>query len=329
MEFKTNSGVWGTMFGVPYVVADNFLKLATGEQLKVLLYILRCSGRTVSPEEIAMNTGVSPAQAEEAVMFWQQVNVLSAGATMTSIMSPPADNKTIITETINAQPVNEKQMPAPVQPEQRRKDMNPSEIAAVIKSSTEIAELFKVAESMLGTLNHKMQDSLIWICQQLSMKNEVLLTLLCYCSESSKTDPNYIEKVASDWIERGICDLAAAQEEVERLNRSKTYTGMVMKAFEMKRNPTTKQKEFIDQWQSVGYSMELIRYAYEKTIEKIDKLSFDYINKILLSWNESGFRSLQDVQNSENEYRKKRKNDSSGSDSDFDVEKYKFVINNF
>ena len=41
MEFKVNCGIWGTMFGVPSIVADNFLKLATGGQIKVLLYLLR------------------------------------------------------------------------------------------------------------------------------------------------------------------------------------------------------------------------------------------------------------------------------------------------
>ena len=56
LDFTTNSGVRGTMFGVPHVVADNFLKLASGKQIKVLLYILRCSGRTVSDEEISRNT---------------------------------------------------------------------------------------------------------------------------------------------------------------------------------------------------------------------------------------------------------------------------------
>ena len=93
MEFKANCGVWGTMFGVPCVVADNFLKLATGEQIKVLLYLLRASGRTVSTEEIAANTGVTTQQAEEAVLFWQQVNVLSSDNSISvpqSIMTPPA-----------------------------------------------------------------------------------------------------------------------------------------------------------------------------------------------------------------------------------------------
>lgn len=78
MEFKTNSGIWGTMFGVPCIVADNFLKLASDGQIKVLLYILRCSGRAVSAEEISVNTGVAPEQAADAVMFWQQANVLTS-----------------------------------------------------------------------------------------------------------------------------------------------------------------------------------------------------------------------------------------------------------
>lgn len=70
MEFKVNSGVWGTMFGVPAIVADNFLKLASAEQIKVLLYVLRHSGNMCSDEEIAVNTGTTPAQVVDAMLFW-------------------------------------------------------------------------------------------------------------------------------------------------------------------------------------------------------------------------------------------------------------------
>ena len=41
-------------------------------------------------------------------------------------------------------------------------------------------------------------------------------------------------------------------------------------------------------------------------IEQINKLSFDYINKILLSWRDSGFATVKDVQNAENDYKKKK-----------------------
>ena len=68
MELKVNSGVWGTMFGVPCIVADNLLKLATGEQLKVLLFMLRNSGRKLSDEEISINTGVPVMQVQDCIL---------------------------------------------------------------------------------------------------------------------------------------------------------------------------------------------------------------------------------------------------------------------
>ena len=78
MEFKANCGIWGTMFGVPCIVADNFLKLASGQQIKVLLYLLRNSGKDCTAEEVASGTGSTVQEVNEAVAFWEQVNVFSA-----------------------------------------------------------------------------------------------------------------------------------------------------------------------------------------------------------------------------------------------------------
>ena len=42
--------------------------------------------------------------------------------------------------------------------------------------------------------------------------------------------------------------------------------------FELRQNPTTNQQKFISQWQTDGYSTALIHYAYEKTVEQINKV---------------------------------------------------------
>ena len=86
----------------------------------------------------------------------------------------------------------------------------------------------------------------------------------------------------------------------------------------------------IEQWKNYGFSIDLIRYAYEKTVERIDKLSFDYINKILLSWRDSGFTTVQEVHNAESDYNRQKKSSASkkGND-DSDFEKYESVINKF
>lgn len=329
MEFTTNSGVWGAMFGVPHVVADNFLKLASGNQLKVLLYILRCSGRMLSDEEISRNTGVSAQEVADSVLFWQQVNVLIGG----SQNAVPVQSAVTTAET--SQPV---QIPRtqPTQPDivpspapRQKQELKSSEISDILNSSPDISELFQNVECYLGPLNHTHQNSLIWMYNYLGLKKEVIIILLQYCIGIKKTNFSYIEKIAVSWSENEINSLEAAQEEVERLTRFSDFTGMIMKKFEMPRRPTTKQAEFISQWQNEGFSMELIGYAYEKTIEQINKLSFEYINKILLSWKENGFTTIRHVKDAEMSYKNNKKTTRNASSAPSDVDKYNVVINKF
>ena len=322
VELKVNCGIWGTMFGVPHIVADNFLKLATGDQLKVLIYCLRCSGKSCSTEEISRNTGVSVNDVADSIMFWQQANVLTTNdsvpdSTVHQTIFNAAD------QTQNCESNNE----SPSVRQRQKQTFQPSEISEILNSSKDISELFKVAESALGTLGHTMQNSLIWIHEYLGLKKEVIITLLFYCLKIGKTNSSYIEKIACSWSENEINTLSAAEEEVNRLTLMSDYVGKVMKAFEMNRRPTTKQTEFIEKWREAGFGTELLRYAYEKTVEQIDKLSFDYINKILLSWRESGFTSVKDVNDAENNYKHKKNSSKNNDSNDPDIEKYNIVIN--
>ena len=331
MEFKVNCGIWGAMFGVPSIVADNFLKLASGEQIKVLLYLLRCSGKMCSSEEISANTGVTVQDAEDAVLFWQQANVLSPQAMGMSqnvspvMMQPPAQQRPQEQEIKPAQPVQPKAAePVP----DHKLNLSGSEIAEIMNDSQDIKELFKITETILGPLKNGQMNSIIWMYDHLGLKKEVIITLLSYCASIEKTNTAYVEKIASVWAENDINSMSAAQDEIQKLSASRDYISGIMRAFEMTRRPTAKQAEFIDQWKNAGFNIELIHYAYEKTIEQINKLSFDYINKILLSWRDSGFTSVQDVKNAESDFRKKKKNVPAKSvQADPDIEEYESVIN--
>lgn len=326
MEFKTNSGIWGTMFGVPCIVADNFLKLADEAQIKVLLYLLRNSDRTVSAEDISANTGVSVQQVGDAVLFWQQVNVLSQDASfITSVAPTPI--QPLIEQPAAAEIPQPKPISQPVSNVPPKKSMiSPSEISAIVTKDQNIAELFKIAESLLGTLNHAMQNSLIWMFNYLGLKKEVILILLSNCIDINKTNPSYIEKIASEWAEKEINTLEAATSELEKINNSRIFISEIKRIFELRQNPTANQQKFISQWHSAGFSIDLIHLAYEKTVEQINKVSFEYINKILMSWKENGYKTPDDVYNAESEYKKKRRNEASADG--FNADKYKMFINN-
>ncbi len=320
MDYKANCGVWGTMFGVPCIVADNLLRLASGEQIKVLLFILRNSGKSVASEEIAAAVGVSPAQAEEAVLFWQQVNVLSpeGQAAPHPMMSPPAQT---------VKPV-QSESPTKIAPPPKKPDYQPSVISQMMKENPDISDVFKITEQILGKLNHSMQNSLIWMYNYLGLKQEVIVTLVNYHAMIGKASVDRIEKTAERWAKMEINSLAAAQDEVERMNALNSFTGEIKRMFEMNHAPTTKQQEFIESWQRAGYGTPLIHLAYERTLEQINKLSFEYINKILISWGESSYKTPDDVKAGEEKFRKGRKNDAKGNSDGFDPEKYKAFINN-
>lgn len=332
MDYKVSSGIWGTMFGVPAIVADNFLKLATEDQIKVLIYILRNSGRSCTDGEISENTGVPVQQISDSIAFWQQVNVLTSEKNTIiqpqnmGIMTSQSD---VVAETQKTEQISSAQK-VKIEPSARKQNLKPSEISLLMQDSADISQLLKMAESIMGILGHTQQNSLIWMYSYLGLKIEVIITLLSYCVSIEKNNFSYIEKIAASWSENEINTLDAAQEEVTRMRNSRDYVGQLMKIFEMKRKPTAKQLEIADQWRKIGFSMELIHYAYEKTIEQIDKLSFEYINKILLSWRDSGYASVSDVKNSESEYRKKQANSKSSKEyDDFDIKKYEQFINNF
>ena len=333
MEYKVNCGIWGAMFGVPIIVADNFLKLATGDQIKVLLYLLRCSGKICSSEEISTNTGVTVQVAEDAVLFWQQANVITpqgaiSQANSNPLMIQPTQNETYDAENNASSQSIPKQTPAKVP--DHKINLSGGEIAEIMKGSQDIRDLFKVAETIIGTLKNSQMNSIIWMYDHLGLKKEVIIILLTYCASIEKTNTAYVEKIASAWSENDINTMEAAQDEIQKRNAAKDYVLSIMKKFEMNRRPTTKQTEFIEQWKNAGFNIELIHYAYEKTIEQINKLSFDYINKILLSWRDSGFMTVQDVKNSENDFKKNKKGSSSKKDiKDADMEEYESIINQF
>ena len=79
------------------------------------------------------------------------------------------------------------------------------------------------------------------------------------------------------------------------MEHRRSFTGHIQKAFEMHRKPTPKQQEYIDLWQDRKIPLDLITYAYEKTLESIDKLSFPYLDSILTRWMNAGYRTRTDV----------------------------------
>ena len=331
MEFKANCGIWGTMFGVPCIVADNFLKLASGQQIKVLLYLLRNSGKDCTAEEVASGTGSTVQEVNEAVAFWEQVNVFSATnpdrtAQETSVPAAfpmTAPGKAVIPAAEQTEPAEK-----PKNMKHQKQNLNPQEISKRLADSPDIAALKDAVENLLVGLNHTRLNSLIWMYDYLGLKTEVIYTLIKYCYDIGKTNQGYIDSIASNWAENDINTLKDAQEKVTEMLASHDFCKRIAKTFCMARNLTSNEREIADKWQLNGYSFELIEYAYELTVEKIEKPSFKYIDAILERWKQDGLTTVSEVKNNSASYRKNRSSAGKKED-DFNADEYSVIVNRF
>lgn len=345
MEYIVNLENWNSVFAVPSSVVDNYIKLASGAALKVLLYMLKNNNQPFNLSYIAQALGLSEENVEEAFCFWEQVGVLSKpnsnGDTelpnAQNAMPLPVANAINLVNSPNAIPspvvnavntvlatTNVSDATNPVDTEivdaenskkftQRSSSgfpISPSEISKKLETSQDIKALFSMAEISLGNmLTYTEQRSMVWIYEYVGLKADVILMLLEYCVSIEKTNMHYLETIAISWQENDINTLESAQVEIKRLQESSSFYSKVSRVLGLERKPTSKQREIINTWMEKGYSLDLIEYAYEKTIDNIDKRSFPYINRILEDWYANGLitRNKIDESNSSNPKAKKYK----------------------
>ena len=286
--------------------------------LKVLLYILRNNGKKLASDEAACALNLNINQIEEAFIFWENANILKR------------DEKPLISSSVS-EPVSEEKIAAPVKkssiPSGTGYSLKPSEIAQRVENSEDVRVMFNMAEASFGRpLNHTEQRSFIWMHDYLGLSADVLITIAAYCISIEKGSIKYIETLASDWSEKGINTLELVQDEIKAQEEKNTFNGRIMKAFGMTRRPTAKQQELIDSWKKKGYSLELIEYAYEKTIEAIDKLNFPYINKVLENWYSQGLITKAKIDGGNNKRNARTERESEHS---YDLNELKSFVNNF
>ncbi|MBR4201772.1 MAG: DnaD domain protein [Oscillospiraceae bacterium] len=297
-------------FSVPVTVAEHLLGLASHSQLKVLLYLLCHADEPLSSAQVAQSCKVSEDAVEEAVSFWQDANVLLSAPQQPAVHltdSAPEQSAAAVIP-LPQPPVQPAAVPR-VRSSSSNLAMMPSEIAARIQENRNLAEMFRAAEQLAGRpLNNTESKSLIWMHEYLGLAPDLILMLAAFCVEHDCFQVRYMEQIAVEWQERGVMTHKAVAADIRRRTEARTFTGKIMKLFEMQRRPTSMQQKYIDGWQSLGLSMELIEMAYEKTLNKKgSKLSFSYLDGILQKWAAAGIRTPDDVQREDAQFYAKKK----------------------
>jgi DnaD/phage-associated family protein len=323
MNHKLNLGAWNSVFAVPAAVVDNYIKLAGGNNLKVLLFILRNAGDEILTDEVSAKTGVSTEDVKDALLFWEQTGLFAV--TQNELLPAPAnkyqaEHERIVSKLNKIEAECRPHAEARISLE-REPRFPPKEIAHAVRSDKSMDFLFKECERIFGRpLRHNEQNSLMIITDDVGIPAECALMLVEYCASCGKATPAYMRRLAKDWHERGVLSISKAEDEIKILRELGSFEGRLKRLLEVGRAFSDKEKEMIRRWSANNYDEEIIYAAYQMTLDGAGQLSFPYMNKILENLEKDGIRSKAQIEESQKNY-KKNKQRSDDTKSSFDLEK--------
>ncbi|MBQ5317679.1 MAG: DnaD domain protein [Oscillospiraceae bacterium] len=300
MNYKINWDGANGVFAVPDSVAES-LKLANGKAVKVILYILKNKITDINCKSIASAIGVSEEDVEDAVSFWQQVGVIY------QVGSQPVE---AVKTTLNIQPAIVSEISNERAKEKATKMLSPTEIAERAEKNDEIKFLFNAAEATLGkVLTYTEQRTIIWLYEYYSIAPDILMMIMDFAVSQKKASIGFIEKIATTWHDNGITTHEQAEREIRQLQNFYSLSGQITSRLELNRTLTPTERKFVNDWAAKNIPIELIIFAYEKTIDSIGKVKFSYMNSILNDWYNKGCATPNDVKSIESSRSISLKND--------------------
>lgn len=306
MAISINLGAWGSVFAVPACIADEHIKIASELQLKVILYLLRNSGKSPDYADISEALGANAEDVKDSVDFWVDRGVLCKDG---DELSPAAGS---LKSPEQVQPITEK--PVRVQPVRAAKpDIYTA--AQRVSADEKLQALLAEAELALSKpLSSGDTATIVMLYDTCGMPAEVVIMLVNYCVSVGKGNMRTIERIGVQWADSGVNSIEAAENRILQIKRSNANWSVVRAAFGLKNvgSPTKKQLEYGDLW--VGqwhFSEEMLTAAYEACVDSLGKLSMSYINKILQRWNNAGIYTVKDISKLDSRKPSRKKSDAS------------------
>ncbi len=319
--FTLNPSYYGSVFVTPKIIVEKYIKMASFCALKSLLWILNNQGGNFSVEEIAKAVGSSQADTKEAVEYWVNEGILIRNGDSTPVPSPTVSDSHLKKEEVKAEKKPAAEVKdKPSAPEIKLVRPTYEQVSQRIAEDDNIAGLLNQAQIMLGkSLGFNNQSAFIQMYDDYGLSVEVILTLIQYCINIGKKSTAYMLSVAKIFYEKDIDTLEKANEFIDRNKKvMKIYEEFCQFTGISAPTPTPKQTDYFLSWDDMGLSVEMMVLAYNETIDRKGKINFNYTNKILENWHESGYKTPEDVENAREAYKKQKQGTSERS---YDINK--------
>lgn len=220
--------------------------------------------------------------------------------------------------------------PAKLRPRDELPHYTTEQLATILETHEETAAWLSECQRIFGKMfNTHEVNTILGFVDYLGLDWEYVLCLLAYyvsvrerrgMSKSIKGT----ETMAYDFYNRGIQTVETLQEEIHRLEVYNETEGKLRTLFGMgERSLTPKEKKCFSTWlYEFGYGMDVIRLAYDVTVDAKGSPNISYMNSVLANWNRDDLRTPEAIKAADEAHRaigaskndgKKRKPEPAGS----------------
>ncbi len=271
--------------------------------LKVLLYAAACEadGKEIEVCKAARALMISDGEVNSSLKFWYGAGVMKKiQAPVQAEEEKPEEKKKAVRRR--------------ALPEKRTASFTANELCEIAEMNEEFKTLVDMAQQTAGWIfNNSEIEIIASLYSNLMLSAEYILALIGYYVGHREKPLRYLEKVAYSFIDEGVDTAEALEEKLRWLERFEGASGKVRTMFGLGgRDFSEKEISYIADWfEKYKVSDELLKAAYDITVNNTGKASFSYINSVLKNWHEEGIKTLKDIDAREKNSDKKSAKSSS------------------
>lgn len=238
------------------IVANEFIEKympeASGDYVKVYLYLLKNRTEGVEISRIAEALRMTEGDVRRAIKYWEEKGIVSVGRKESSVHEPENADSALGQSAFGQESADAKMCEETVPA--YRLQSNSADNTGFMKADKELAidddelkERYKntAGKAILNTLSEdeefvqllfivqkyrakilteREQEILAYLYHGLSIPCDVIDYLVAYCVENSHNNMRYIEKVGLDWAKAGIKDVKAAKRRTSEIDKMRRDT---------------------------------------------------------------------------------------------------------
>ena len=106
-----------------------------------------------------------------------------------------------------------------------------------------------------------------------------------------------IEKEGFVWADLEILTLEQAESHIQRRRAARSDLSRLKRALGLgSRELSATEKKYAESWLSLGFPVESLELAYDRTVMKTGALKWGYMNSIVRSWHEKGLHTTEEIE---------------------------------